>query len=146
MQAESKVLITPSWRCFWCDLGWFYFFPPPLSSQYFSYHPLFTQLQFTFLTFKCPPVVSLEKSPDERALVAFIIKYSLSFFSFFHLHLLLHMIPLSILHVPTIYLYIYLSIYLSIYLFIFISLSLYIYIYIYGQWSKVEDIIWQNVF
>ena len=33
--------------------------------------------KFTPLSFTCPSVVSLEKSPDELALVAFIITFSL---------------------------------------------------------------------
>ena len=51
---------------------------------------IFTQSMFTFLTFKRPLVVSLDKSPDERALVSSIIKYFLSNFLFlfsYHLHL-----------------------------------------------------------
>ena len=34
-----------------------HFFPPLLSSHHFLYHLLFTQLSFTFLTFKPPPIV-----------------------------------------------------------------------------------------
>ena len=52
---------------------------------------------FTPLTFKRPPTVSLEKSPDERPLLVFIIKYSLFFLSSFIYIPLLHMISLSIL-------------------------------------------------
>ena len=57
------------------------------------------------MTFKHPPTVSLEKSLDERALVAFIIKYSLFLFfnsSFIYISRL-HMISFNIY----IYIYIY---------------------------------------
>ena len=62
--------------------GFIRFFPP-LSCQHFSYHLFFTHLSFTFLTFKRPPVGSLDKSPDDRALVSSIIKYFLFIFFLF---------------------------------------------------------------
>ena len=61
--------------------------PPPLSRQHFSYHPLFTHLSFIFLTFKRPPIVLLDKSPYERTLVSFIIRYFLFNFFLFSSHL-----------------------------------------------------------
>ena len=64
-----------------------YLFILPLClTNIFHFTPFLLNV-FTPLIFKRPPAVSLKKSPDEKPLVAFIIKYSLFFSPFFHLHL-----------------------------------------------------------
>ena len=98
----------------------FYFYPPIFSCQHFSYLSLFIQLSFTFLTFKRPPAVSPEKSPDERPRGI----YNKIFPLFSSL----------ILHLPTTYdFFMYLDIYIYIYM--------YKYIYIYMFYSALLSFI-----
>ena len=64
-------------------------FPLSFVEPTFFISPPFYLLSFTLMTLKRPPVESLNKSPNEKALLSSIIKYFLFIFFLFssHLHL-----------------------------------------------------------